>query len=94
MEQRQAYERAVLSSFARLAGRRAPAIADEERDGEIRAQQIFYAALAPFRACVTEAAALTAARADALHDLLAGLADATPDRKAWDEAIAEAYRGD
>ena len=40
------------------------------------------------------AAPLTDLRRDALSDLLTGLADATPDRRAWDEAIAEALHGD
>jgi hypothetical protein len=41
---------------------------------------------------VADAAPLTELRRDALDDLLAGLADTTPDRRAWDEAIAEARR--
>lgn len=92
MDRRQAYERDVLSSFARLAGRHAPGISDDEHDGEIRAQAIFYDALSLFRARVADAAPLTELRRDALDDLLAGLADTTPDRRAWDEAIAEARR--
>ena len=84
------YEQDVLSTFARLAGRRAPGISDETRDGEYRAQQIFYAALDRFRADVANAAPFTDLRRDALGDLLAGLEDTTPDRRAWDEAIQEA----
>ena len=82
------YEQDVLSSFARLA--RAPGISDDTRDGEYRAQQIFYAALEKFRADVANATPLTDLRRDALGDLLAGLEDTTPDRRAWDEAIVEA----
>jgi len=81
------YEQDVLSSFARLAGRRAPGISDESRDGEYRAQEIFYAALDRFRADVANASPMTELRRDALADLLDGLADTTPDRRAWDEAI-------
>ena len=92
MDRRQAYERNVLSTFARLAGRRAPGIADEERDGEVRAQRIFYDALDHFRAHVQQAAPLTDLRRNALDDLLTSLDDTTPDRRAWDEAIAEARR--
>ena len=84
---RRAYERDVLSSFARLAR---PGLSDADRDGEVRAQHIFYDALARFRARVMEAAPLTDLRREALADLLAGLDDATPNAKAWDEAIAEA----
>ena len=86
------YEQDVLSTFARLAGRRAPGISDETRDGEYRAQQIFYAALDRFRADVASAAPFTDLRRDALGDLLAGLDDTTPDRRAWDEAIIGARR--
>jgi hypothetical protein len=81
------YEQDVLSTFARLAGRRAPGISDETRDGEYRAQQIFYAALDRFRADVTNAAPFTDLRRDALGDLLDSLTDTAPDRRAWDEAI-------
>ena len=81
------YEQDVLSSFARLGGRRAPGIADETCDGEYRAQRSFYAALERFRADVADAAPFTELRRDALGDLLDGLADTTPDRRAWDEAI-------
>jgi hypothetical protein len=81
------YEQDVLSTFARLAGRRAPGISDETRDGEYRAQQIFYAALDRFRADVASASPLTELRRDALSDLLDSLTDTTPDRRAWDEAI-------
>jgi hypothetical protein len=91
---RRAYERDVLAGFARLAGRRAPGLSDQDRDGEYRAQSLFYAALARFKGEVEGAAPLTDLRRDALGDLLAGLADATPDRRAWDEAIAEARHGD
>lgn len=82
---RHEYEQDVLSSFARLAGR--PGIADETRDGEYRAQRIFYAALERFRADVADASPLTELRRDALGDLLDTLTDTTPDRRAWDEAI-------
>ncbi len=92
MDRRQAYERNVLSTFARLAGRRAPGIADEERDGEFRAQAIFYDALSHFRSKVADAAPLTDLRRGALDDLLTSLDDTTPDRRAWDEAIHEARR--
>jgi len=85
---RHEYEQDVLSSFARLAG--APGISDETRDGEYRAQQIFYAALDRFRADVANAGPLTELRRDALSDLLDSLTDTTPDRRAWDEAISEA----
>ena len=86
------YEQDVLSTFARLAGRRAPGISDETRYGEYRAQQIFYTALDRFRADVANAAPFTDLRRDALGDLLAGLDDTTPDRRAWDEAIIGARR--
>jgi hypothetical protein len=94
MDARYAYERDVLSAFARLAGKRAPGLADADREGEYRAQQIFYAALARFQGAVESAAPLTELRKDALAELLSGLADTTPSRRAWDEAIAEAARGD
>ena len=84
------YEQEVLSTFARLSGRRNPSISDETLGGEYRAQQIFYAALDRFRADVANAAPFTDLRRDALGDLLDGLTDTTPDRRAWDEAIMEA----
>ena len=89
---RRDYERDLLSTFARLADRRAPGLADAELGAEHRAQHIFYAALARFRAQVQEAAPLTDLRQGALGDLLAGLDDNTPDRRAWDDAIAEAMQ--
>jgi hypothetical protein len=92
MNPRHAYEQDVLSTFARLAGRRAPGISDETRDGEYRAQQIFYTALDRFRAQIANATPLTDLRRDALGDLIATLDDTTPDRRAWDEAIMEARR--
>ena len=88
------YEREVLSVFARLAGRRAPGLSDDDRDREYRAQEIFYAALARFESAVREAHPLSELRGGALCDLLAGLADATPDRAQWDHAIEEAIHGD
>ena len=91
---RAAYERDVLSAFARLAGRRAPGLSDEDRTNEFQAQEIFYAALARFEGAVKEAHPLTALRTDALTDLLAGLADATPDRERWTHAIMEAIHDD
>ena len=90
MDARGAYEREVLSGFARLAGRCAPGLSDADRDREYRAQQLFYGALDRFRGAVETAAPLTELRKRALADLLSGLADATPSRTAWDEAIAEA----
>ena len=90
MNARHAYEQDVLSTFASLAG--APGIADEDRDGEYRAQTIFYTALDRFRAQVAHAAPLTDLRRDALADLIAALDDTTPNRRAWDEAIMEARR--
>jgi len=90
MNARHAYEQDVLSTFAALA--RAPGIADEDRDGEYRAQNIFYAALDRFRAQVANATPLTDLRRGALTDLIAALDDTTPDRRAWDEAIHEARR--
>ena len=90
---RREYEQGVLSAFARLAGRRAPGISDETLGHEQRAQRIFYDALARFRAEVRAADTLTDLRREALAELLAGLDDTTPDRKAWDEAIAEARNG-
>jgi hypothetical protein len=84
------YEQDVISTFARLAG--APGISDESLDGEYRAQQIFYAALERFRADVANATPLTDLRREALSDLLDGLTDTTPDRRAWDEAIIGARR--
>jgi len=89
MDARRRYEQDVLSTFARLAGRRAPGMGDEDRDREFRAQQLFYDALGRFREAVSEAHPLTDLRADAFTDLLDTLTDATPDRAAWDEAIAE-----
>ena len=88
------YEREVLSSFARLAGRRAPGLSDDDRDREYEAQAIFYAALSRFEGAVIEARPLTALRADALGDLLAALADAAPDRARWTHAIMEAVHND
>jgi len=73
--------------------RRDPATSDEDRDGEYRAQEIFYAALARFRSEVRLALPLTDLRQEALGDLLAGLDDLRPDRGAWDEAINAAKRG-
>jgi len=87
---RAAYERDVLSSFARLGGKRAPGLSDEDRDREFEAQQIFYAALTRFEGAVKEAHPLTGLRADALSDLLAALSDAAPDRARWTHAITEA----
>jgi len=43
---------------------------------------------------VKEAHPLTALRADALTDLLAALADGTPDRARWTHAITEAIHGE
>jgi hypothetical protein len=94
MNPRRAYERDVLSVFARLAGRRAPGLSDQDRDNEHRAQQTFYDALTRFRAEAIAASVLSELRRGALGDLVAGLDDATPDRTAWDEAIAEAVYGD
>ncbi len=94
MDAKRAYEREFLSGLARLAGRRQPGLSDEERDGEWRAQRIFYDALAPFRSRVQDAICLTGLRADLLQDLLAELDEATPDRRAWDEAILEARHAD
>ena len=94
MDARHAYERDVLSAFARLAGKRAPGLSDADRDNEYRAQHLFYAALDRFRGAVETAAPLTELRKDALADLLSGLADTTPSRTAWDEAIAEANYAD
>ena len=93
MDARYAYERELLSAFARLAAKRAPGLSDG-RDGEYRAQQIFYAALARFQGAVESAVPLTDLRKDALAELLGGLADTTPSRRAWDEAIAEANYAD
>ena len=94
MGARRSYEQEILSTFARLAGHRAPGIPDEDRDGEYRAQNIFYAALARFRVSVADASPLTDLRRDALGELMAVLDDGTPDRRAWDEAIIEARRDD
>lgn len=91
---RAAYERDVVSSFARLGSRRAPGLSDDDRDREYQAQQIFYAALTRFEGAVKEAHPLTALRADALSDVLAALSDTTPDRARWDHAITEAVNGD
>ena len=88
------YERDVLSTFARLAGRRAPGLSDEDRDREFQAQEIFYAALARFEGAVKEAHPLTALRTDALADLLAALSDTAPDRARWTHAIMEALQND
>ena len=85
---RAAYERDVLSSFARLGTK--PGLSDEDRDHEFEAQQIFYAALTRFEGAVKEAHPLTGLRADALSDLLAALSDAAPDRARWTHAITEA----
>lgn len=93
MDARRRYEQDVLSTFARLAGRRAPGLADEDRDREVRAQHLFYDALGRFRAAVAEAHPLTDLRGDALTGLLDTLSDATPSRAAWDEAIMEAING-
>jgi hypothetical protein len=85
---RAAYERDVLSSFARLG--RAPGLSDEDRDHEFEAQRIFFAALTRFEGAVKEAHPLTQLRAGALTDLLAALSDAVPDRARWTHAITEA----
>ena len=89
MDARRRYEQDVLCAFARLAGRRRPGLADQDRDREFRAQQLFYDALGRFREAVIEAHPLTDLRSGALSDLLDTLSDATPDRAAWDEAIME-----
>jgi hypothetical protein len=92
VDRRQAYELEILSTFARF-GTRAPEISDTDRDHEFLAQKTFFAALADFRRKVERAQTLTEFRKDALGDLLAALADATPDVEAWDEAITNARRG-
>jgi hypothetical protein len=96
-ERRRAYERELLSTFAAIAttamGRRAPELSDADRDGEFRAQQLFFAALAEFKTQVNDALRSTSLRQDALKDLLAGLDDAAPDPAAWDEAVFDARRG-
>jgi len=92
MDRRQAYELEILSTFASL-GRRAPELSDADRDGEYRAQKIFFAALEVFTAQVRAAAALSDLRKESLSELLATLADATPDAAAWDEAISDARLG-
>ena len=89
---RAAYERDVLSSFARLG--RVPGLSDEDRDREFEAQQIFYAALTRFEGAVKEAHPLTQLRANALTDLLDALTDAAPDRARWTHAITEAVHND
>ena len=95
MDRRRAdYERDVLSSFARLAGRQRPGLSDDDRDREFEAQQIFYVALARFEGAVQEAHPLTTLRADALSDLLAALCDTAPDRARWTHAITEATHND
>jgi hypothetical protein len=91
-ERRRAYEREILSTIANM-GRRAPELSDADRDGEFRAQQVFFSALADFKTQVNDALLLTSLRKDALKDLLAGLDDAAPDRAAWDEAVSDARRG-
>ena len=91
---RGAYERDVLSSFARLGRRRAPGLSDEDRDREFEAQHIFYAALTRFEGAVKEAHPLTQLRADALSDLLVALSDTAPDRARWTHAITEAVHND
>lgn len=94
---RGAYEAAVISDLGSLFGpsphTAQPCMSDEDRDNEIRAQNIFYAALGRFRAEVVGAIPLTDLRRDALDDLLATLEDATPSRTAWDEAISDSRRG-
>ena len=92
MDRRQAYEVEVLSTFARL-GRTTPELSDADRDHEFRAQRILFSALDTFKSEVQTAAAFTELRKDALDELLATLADATPDATAWDEAIAARRRG-
>ncbi len=92
MDHRLAYEAELLSTFARM-GRRAPELSDTDRDHEFLAQRIFFAALEAFKGEVCEAASLSGLRKDALSELLIGLADATPDVTAWDEAISDARRG-
>lgn len=91
------YERELLSTFANLWGanlaRRAPELSDADRDGEYRAQQMFFVALEEFKAKVNDALLSTALRKDALTELLAGLDDAAPDPAAWDEAVSDARRG-
>jgi hypothetical protein len=92
VDRRQAYEVGVLSTFARL-GRAAPEISDADRDHEVQAQRMFFAALGAFKSEVQTAAALTELRKDVLGELLDTLSDATPDATAWDEAIADNRRG-
>jgi len=91
-EWRRAYERELLSTIANIA-RRAPELSDADRDGEFRAQQVFFAALAEFKTQVNDALLSTALRKDALTELLAGLDDTAPDRAAWDETVSDAKRG-
>jgi hypothetical protein len=88
------YERDVLSSFARLAGRRTPGLSDDDRDREFQAQDIFYAALTRFEAAVKEAHPLTALRTNALTELLDAISDTAPDRARWTHAIMEACHDD
>ena len=88
------YERDVLSSFARLAGRRDPGLSDDDRDREFEAQEIFYTALARFEDQVRQAHPLTALRADALSELLDALSDTAPNRARWTHAITEAIHND
>ena len=91
-ERRRAYERELLSTFANIA-RRAPELSDADRDGEYRAQRVFFAALEEFKAQVNDALRSTSLRRDALTEMLAGLDDAAPDPLAWDEAVSDARRG-
>lgn len=92
MDRRQAYELEILSTFAGL-GRRAPELSDTDRDNEYAAQKTFFAALNAFTSEVRAAQSLSTLRRDALSELLAGLADATPDLRAWEESISDARRG-
>lgn len=96
-ERQRDYERELLSTFAAIATtnlrRRAPELSDADRDGEYRAQRLFFAALGDFKAQVNDALLSTSLRKDALTELLAGLDDAAPDPAAWDEAVSDARRG-
>lgn len=92
---RQDYERKAVNDIVELfvrpgmqQPRPLPALSDEDKAAEWKAQNIFYLALGEFRSKVQDAQALTNVRKDAFADLLDGLEDLTPEAIAWSEAIS------
>jgi len=88
------YESEVIETVTELfvramsQSRPIPALSDEDKGNEWKAQRMFFEALGEFRSKVQDAQALTDLRKDALGDLLNALSDETPDAIAWSEAIS------